>query len=207
MDTGDNIGGGSAGDGTFILAELVRQKADGWVMTVADRDANEAAFKAGVGGEFDQMVGGKTDRIHAIRCASAAKSRRLTNGQYIETEVRHGGGRYNDMGLTAVIEVEGSTRDVPSLLLLTRRPTSPNSLNQLISNGVYPHRQKILVAKGTTAPRAAYLPVAARIIEVNSGGATDVNPSRSPSSRSGDLCPVCLTMPWNTSGRHKMRRR
>jgi len=70
----------------------------------------------------------------------------LTNGQYVETEVRHGGRRYNDMGPTAVIEVEGSTRDLAALLLLTRRPTSPNSLNQLISNGVYPQRQKILVA-------------------------------------------------------------
>ena len=28
------------------------------------------------------------------------------------------------------------------------------------------------------APRAAYEPIAARIIEVNSGGATDVNPKR-----------------------------
>ncbi len=38
---------------------------------------------------------------------------------------------------------------------------------------------RILVAKGTTAPRAAYEPIAAkRIVEVNSGGATDVNPKR-----------------------------
>ena len=81
------------------------------------------------------------------------------------------------MGHTSVIEVEGSTRDLPNLLLLTNSPTSPNSLHQLISNGVYPERQRILVAKGTTAPRAAYEPIAARIVEVNSGGAADVNPS------------------------------
>jgi microcystin degradation protein MlrC len=43
---------------------------------------------------------------------------------------------------------------------------------------VYPQRQRILVAKGTTAPRAAYEPIAARIIEVNTPGATDVNPGR-----------------------------
>ena len=102
----------------------------------------------------------------------------LHDGRYVEPEVRHGGGRYRDMGRTAVIEVEGSTRDLPNLLLLTNRPSSPNSLHQLISNGVYPERQRILVAKGTTAPRAAYEPIAARIVEVNSGGATDVNPRR-----------------------------
>ena len=56
--------------------------------------------------------------------------------------------------MTAIgVEVEGSTRDLATLLLLTRSPTSPNRLNQLVSNGVYPQRQKILVAKGTTAPR------------------------------------------------------
>jgi microcystin degradation protein MlrC len=35
-----------------------------------------------------------------------------------------------------------------------------------------------LVAKGTIAPRAAYEPVAAKIIEVDSGGVTGVNPAR-----------------------------
>jgi len=178
MDTGDNIGGGSAGDGTFILAELVKQKAQGWVMVIADAAANQAAFAAGVGGAFDQMVGGKTDKIHGEPVRIKGRVKALTDGQYVETEIRHGGGRYGGTGLTAVIEVEGSTRDLPNLLLLTNRPTSPNSLQQLISNGVYPARQRILVAKGTTAPRAAYEPVAAKIVEVNSGGATDVNPKR-----------------------------
>jgi microcystin degradation protein MlrC len=82
------------------------------------------------------------------------------------------------MGLTSVVEVEGSTRDLANLLLLTSRRTSPNSIHQLVSNGVYPERQRILVAKGSIAPRAAYEPVAARIVNVDSGGATAVNPAR-----------------------------
>ena len=59
------------------------------------------------------------------------------------------------MGLTAVIEAAGSTPDLPNLLVLTGRPTSPNSIHQLVSNGVYLGREHILVAKGVTAPRAA----------------------------------------------------
>ena len=39
-------------------------------------------------------------------------------------------------------------------------------------------RQKILVAKGTIAPRAAYEPVAAEIVMVDTPGATSVNPGR-----------------------------
>lgn len=178
MDTGDNIGGGSAGDGTFILAELVKQKAEGWVVVISDAAANKAAFAAGIDGAFDQLVGGKTDKIHGEPVRIKGRVKSLTDGNYVETEVRHGGGRYASMGPVSVIEVEGSTKDLPNLLLLSNRPTTPNSLHQLISNGVYPQRQKILVAKGTTAPRAAYEPIAAQIVEVNSGGATDVNPKR-----------------------------
>ena len=177
MDTGDNIGGGSAGDGTFVLAELLRQNAHGWVVTISDPESDQAAFRAGVGNPVDLMVGGKTDRMHGSPVRVRGRVKALHDGKYVELEVRHGGGRYGDMGLTAVIEVEGSTPDLPDLLLLTMRPTSPNSLHQLISNGVYPERMKILVAKGTTAPRAAYEPVSARIIEVNTPGATDVNPA------------------------------
>jgi len=177
MDTGDNIGGGSPGDSTFILSELLRQKATGWVVVISDRAAAEAAFRAGVGQRFEEEVGGKTDKMHGDPVRVAGRVKALTDGQYVEPEVRHGGGRYEDMGPTAVIEAEGSTRDLPNLLLLTTHPTSPDSLNQLISNGVYPRRERILVAKGTIAPRAAYEPVAARIIEVNTPGATDVNPA------------------------------
>ena len=178
MDTGDNIGGGSAGDATFILDELIKQKAEGWVVVISDREANKAAFDAGIGGAFDQMVGGKTDKIHGDPVRVKGRVKAMHDGRYVELEVRHGGGRYKSTGHTSVIEVEGSTRDLPNLLLLTNSPTSPNSLHQLISNGVYPERQKILVAKGTTAPRAAYEPIAAKIVEVNSGGAADVNPNR-----------------------------
>lgn len=178
IDTGDNIGGGSAGDSTFILTELLEQKAQGWVMTIADPAAVDAAIKAGLGGTFDMVVGGKTDKFHGEPVRVKGRVRSLHSGQYIEPEVRHGGGRYWDMGHTAVIEVEGSTSDLQNLLLVTKKRSSPNSMHQLISNGIYPERQRILVAKGTIAPRAAYEPVAAKLIEVDSPGVTAVNPAR-----------------------------
>ena len=102
----------------------------------------------------------------------------LHDGKFVETEVRHGGYRYWDAGLTAVIEVEGSTRDLPNLLVLNTNRTTPMSIHQLVSVGVYPEREKILVAKGTIAPLAAYEPVSKRIITVDSGGVCAVNPDR-----------------------------
>jgi microcystin degradation protein MlrC len=178
FDTGDNIGGGTAGDSTFLLDELLKQKASGWVMTIADPAAVNAAAKAGIGGVFDMAVGGKTDALHGKPVRIRGKVKSLHDGQYIETEIRHGGGRYFNLGLAAVIEVEGSTRDDKNLLVLTTQRSSPNSIHQIVSLGIYPERQKILVAKGTIAPRAAYEPISAQIIPVDSPGPTAVNPAR-----------------------------
>lgn len=106
------------------------------------------------------------------------KVRSFHAGKYIETAVRHGGGKYWSMGHAAVIEAEGSTRDLSNYLVVTSERSSPNSIHQIVSLGIYPERQKILVAKGTIAPRAAYEPVAAEIVMVDTPGATSVNPGR-----------------------------
>lgn len=178
MDAGDNIGGGSAGDATFMLAELMKQKADGWVVAISDPAAVQAAVRAGVGGEFDMAVGGKTDNMHGDAVRVKGRVRALHDGRFVEPAVRHGGGRYWDMGISALIQVEGSSLDMPNLILLTPKRVIPFSLGQLTSVGIYPERMKILVAKGTIAPRAAYEPVAARIIVVDSPGVTAMNPAR-----------------------------
>lgn len=178
FDTGDNIGGGSAGDSTFLLEQLIAQKASGWVVVIADQAATRAALNAGVGGAFDMPVGGKTDTMHGKPVRVRGRVKSLHDGNYIETAVRHGGSRYHSLGLAAVIEAEGSTRDLPNVVLLTMKRSSPNSIHQLVSVGIYPERMKILTAKGTIAPRAAYEPVAAEIIPVDTPGATAVNPAR-----------------------------
>lgn len=176
IDMGDNIGGGSAGDSTFLLEELLSQEAEGFVMVIYDPEAFAVAEQAGVGESFDFQVGGKTDEMHGDPVRIQGSVRSLHVGRYVEPEVRHGGGRYWSMGKTAVIHLEGSTLDEPNLVLLTNQRSSPNSAHQLISNGVYVDRQKIIVAKGAIAPRAAYEPIVSLMIPVDSPGATAVNP-------------------------------
>ena len=177
VEMGDNIGGGSAGDATFLLTELLRRKAPGWVVVLADPAAVEQAARAGVGGVFEGPVGGKTDGLHGASAVVRGRVRSLHDGKFIETEVRHGA-RYYDQGLSAVVEVDGGTRDIPNLLLLTSQRQPPFSLHQLESCGIDPRRQNILVVKAAIAFRAAYEPIAARIIEVDTPGATAVNPAR-----------------------------
>jgi microcystin degradation protein MlrC len=178
VEMGDNIGGGSAGDATFVLSELLAQKARGWFVALADPEAARAAERAGIGKQVDLMAGGKRDRLHGDPVRIRGRVRSLHDGKFVEPEVRHGGQRYYDQGLTAVVEVEGSIPDLGNLVMLTTARQVPFSLHQLISCGVYPERQKILVVKAAIAYRAAYEPIAGLIVEVDTPGTTAVNPAR-----------------------------
>ncbi len=169
MEMGDNIGGGSAGDSTFVLEELLRQGANGWVVALYDPEAVAACAAAGIGAQLTLQVGGKVDDEHGPTLTVEGTVRTLHDGKFIETERRHGGGHDWDQGLTAVLATNGG------LLVLDSRRTPPMSFNQLQSVGIIPEQHEIFVAKGSVAPRAAYEPVSARIIEVDSGGATSIS--------------------------------
>ena len=93
----------------------------------------------------------------------------------METERRHGGERFHDQGLTAVVEVPKRPSGPGGLLILNSRRAYPNSIHQITCVGIQPQQQRILVAKGAVAPRAAYEPVCAQIIEVDTAGATAIN--------------------------------
>ena len=170
VEMGDNIGGGSPGDSTFILAELIKQDASGFVVVVYDPEAVESCIQAGVGGEVSLQVGGKVDNMHGDPVSIRGKVRLIHDGQYIETEPRHGGQRYHNQGLTAVVTLGDS------LVVLTSRRQTPFSLQQLYSLGIDPKSMQMIVVKAAVAYRAAYEPIAGEIIEVDTPGLTAVNP-------------------------------
>jgi microcystin degradation protein MlrC len=173
VDTGDNVGGGSAGDGTLILAEMLRQGAtDGVVCLYAPEEARLCA-SAGVRENVQLLVGGRVDRLHGDPVAVAGRVRVLHDGTYLEPDVRHGGKRINHMGLTALVEIEGR-----NLLLLNSQRHPPFSLGQLTCLGIQPRQQRLLVVKAAIAYKAAYAPIAGTIIEVDTPGLTAINPER-----------------------------
>ena len=63
VEMGDNIGGGSPGDSTYMLAELLRQKATGFVVVLCDPESVQTCIQAGVGNEVSLQVGGKSDDL------------------------------------------------------------------------------------------------------------------------------------------------
>ncbi len=170
VEMGDNIGGGSPGDSTFILAELQRQGASGFVGVIHDPEAVQSCIQAGVGGRVSLEVGGKADNLHGDPVSIHGDVRLIHDGRYIETQPRHGGQRYHDQGLTAVVVVGDS------LVALTSLRQPPFSLQQLYSLGIDPTEMRMIVVKAAVAYRAAYEPIAGQIIEVDTPGLTAVNP-------------------------------
>jgi microcystin degradation protein MlrC len=173
VDTGDNVGGGSTGDGTVLLGELLHQHATRSVVCLfAPEEARQCAA-AGVGSNVHLTVGGKVDRLHGEPIAVTGRVRLLHDGTYVEPAVRHGGKRVNHMGLSAVVELAGE-----NLLVLNSLRHPPFSLGQLTCLGIRPERQRILVVKAAIAYKAAYGPMAGTIIAVDTPGLTAVNPRR-----------------------------
>jgi len=153
--------------------ELLAQGASGSVVTLWAPPAVQQCAAAGVGATVRLAVGGTTDDGQGPPLDVTGRVRGLFDGHYEEPEPRHGGGRYLQQGLTAVVELADD-----NLLVLTTLRPSPNSLNQLRSVGLEPTRRRICVCKGAIAYKAAYEPIAGRIIEVDTPGYTAVNPAR-----------------------------
>ena len=167
MDVGDNIGGGSSADSTYLLAEAKRLGIRSFLQTLYDPEAVLACEAAGVGAQVTIAVGGKTDDLHGAPVTVTGTVRVLFDGLYEDPFPTHGGWRFFDGGTTAVLE----TTDDHTLILTSKRAGN-TSLEQLHSVGVRPERFKVVVAKGVVSPRPAYSRVAREIVLVNTPGVT-----------------------------------
>jgi microcystin degradation protein MlrC len=163
VDVGDNIGGGTPGDGTVLLAELLRQGARDAVIVVNDPDAAAAAHAAGEGSEVTLSVGGHVDRLHGEPVRVTGRVQRLTDGRWVH-EGPENAGVPVDMGSTALVRVEGVD------LILTTHKTMPGDLQQLRSVGIDPASRRILVVKAAVRWRGGYAPVTRKAILVDTPG-------------------------------------
>jgi microcystin degradation protein MlrC len=173
IDLGDNIGCGSAGDGTVLLAELLKQRAKGFVVVMHAPSAVAQAKDAGVGGRVEVKVGGSTGALHGPPLSVRGLVRSIHDGRWLESEARHGGRRQNDQGHTAVIDLADG-----NLLVVNTLRTPPFSLGQLTSLGIDPRQMAVIVVKAAVAYKAAYAPVGGTVIEVDTPGLTAINAAR-----------------------------
>lgn len=167
LDMGDNVGGGSPGDGTLLAEASLRRKMGPSLVCLYDPESVQAASATGAGQRATFKLGGKTDSQHGAPLEALATVRGLYAGRFEEQQPRHGGFTVMDQGPTAVLDVDGGLT-----VMLTSKRMPPFSLKQLTTFGVDPLQYHLLVAKGVNAPLAAYREVCPSFIRVNTPGCT-----------------------------------
>jgi microcystin degradation protein MlrC len=171
-DMADNTGGGAAGDTTELLRELVRVGARPCtVACVWDPEAAAACVRAGVGATVTLAVGGKIDPRHGAPLTVTGRVRTLSDGRFVHTGPMFRGldGR---LGPTAVLDVDG----VKVILISLRWQTLDPEMLRFVD--IDPLGERIIVVKSTIHYRAAFEPIAHRIIEVDAPGLSSSNLTR-----------------------------
>ncbi len=165
VDVGDNVGGGTPADGTVLLAELLNQNAQGALVLLCDPEAVAACVNAGVRSKVTLKVGGKVDRHHGDPVEISGTVRTLHCGVYRNVGPMRDG-VLEDQGRTAVVDTGGV------LVVLTERRMPMWNLEQLRTLGIEPTRMRTIVVKAAIAWRAAYAPIASKVIAVDTPGLT-----------------------------------
>jgi microcystin degradation protein MlrC len=165
VDTGDNVGGGTPGDGTVLLAELLRQGATNAVVLVCDPEAVTHAASVGVRNSARFRIGGRADTMHGDPVEAECVVKTISDGLFTNVGPMRDGIR-EDMGRTAVLICAGI------VIVATEKRSPMWNLQQLRSLGIEPTELQIIVVKAAIAHRAAYSPIAGRMIEVDTPGIT-----------------------------------
>jgi microcystin degradation protein MlrC len=175
-DLADSGGAGTPGDGTAILAELLKQNArDAVVGNIADPAAVKEAIAAGVGREVTLTVGGKVDRFHGDPVEISGRVRTIHDGVF--TASTHFNAGTVHRGATVVIDCGGTE------VILTSRPVLVFEPNHFRSLGIDPERRKILVCKAEMQHRAGFAGLARTFIDVDAPGLATQILSRLPYSK------------------------
>ncbi len=198
-DLGDSSGSGAPTDGTVLLESLLRLGARKTaVAAFADPGLVQEAIDVGVGGTLRTTMGGKVDRRHGEPLAVTADVVALTDGEFTVGGTM-GAGATARLGPTAVLELHGAN-DGRVQVLVTSTRYQPNDLNVFRAQGIEPTQQHILVVKSNVHFRAAFEPIAAEIIEVDTPGLSSPRLERLQYQRiRRPIYPFDRDMEWNAA--------
>lgn len=161
-DVADNPGGGAGADSTFILSALLaRGLSDAAVGCLWDPIAVALAREAGVGARLALRIGGKlgpasgapVDVMATVRGLSDAHDQAGLSGERVS------------LGAAAWIEADGID------IVLTDRREQVFSPDAFTGLGIDLATRRIVVVKSTQHFHAAFAPLAARVIYVDTPGA------------------------------------
>ena len=165
-DIGDNPGGGAPEDGTVVLKAILEEGLEGGVLAVMwDPEAVEKASASGLGSQVTVELGGKTDDLHGKPLEVTGTVKTLTDGKWI-VKGPMGTGSESDMGETAVLLVGGNE------VIVTSKRLQPMDLELYRSLGIEPTERRFIVVKSSVHYRAAHMPIAEEVIELDTPGLT-----------------------------------
>jgi len=171
-DTQDNPGGGGHGDTTGLLAELIRQDAQGAVLALINDDESAAAcHEAGEGATISLSLGGKSD---GVPLAVQAKVLKLTDGKFVGTGPM-AKGNYADLGPSALIQVSSGVR-----VIVVSRKMQALDQSLIRHAGIEPSDCRIIVLKSSVHFRADYQPIAEAVLIGAAPGPVVADPATLP---------------------------
>lgn len=105
-ESSDNTGGGTPGDGTHLLREMLKRNLPGTAFGfIYDPEVAQLAAKAGIGGKISCKLGGKMDNLHGEPIElKDAYVRCLSDGVYVNQSPK-GGGNTVRLGMSACLAV------------------------------------------------------------------------------------------------------
>lgn len=185
-DVWDNPGGGTAGDATVLLAELIAQGAtDVAVGTIWDPIAVQICFAAGEGAEIALRFGAKSAPDTGQPIDKHVTVRKLVPN----AEMRFGES-FAPFGDAAWISFDG----IDVILNSTRAQSFDPSLFSAL--GIEPTSRKILLIKSTNHFYDSFSRIAAEIIYCSAGKPYPNNPATTPYRKARrDIWPM-VENPW-----------
>lgn len=178
LDMGDNVGGGSPADGTWLFHELLKRKVACSLVVICDPGAVEKATSVGVGNTVRLRIGGYSGPLSGPPIDDEFTVVRFSSGRSTESHPTHGGFTSFDHGRTAIVQCSRGLT-----IVATQWRMVPFSLNQLRACGIDPVTFRIIVAKGVNAPIAAYREVCRSFIRVDTPGVTAADMTKLPYKR------------------------
>jgi len=170
-DTQDNPGGGGHGDTTGMLAELLRQGAEGAVLApMNDAEAAAACHAAGVWATVTLALGGKSD---GAPLPVTGVVERLSDGRFT-LEGPMGKGNPANLGPTALLRVGGVR------IVIVSRKMQAHDQAIFRHLGVEPAAQRIVVVKSSVHFRAHFQPIAAEVLVAAAPGPVVADPATLP---------------------------
>ncbi|MBA8880964.1 M81 family metallopeptidase [Phyllobacterium myrsinacearum] len=174
-DYADNPGAGGYGDATTLLGGLLRAGVtDACFGPIVDPETARMLHGATVGDIIHLSLGGKTDpSFGGSPLQVSAKLMHLSDGKLVGDGPQLGGLTFT-FGLTAVVKIDGIS------VLVVSEPSQMRDLQQFRAFGIDPGTHRVVGLKSMQHFRAAFEPIAGKIIVCDSGALCTMDYGKMP---------------------------